>query len=199
MPMKTLDAQYELGDPRPAAGGATPGEVAGMSLTELIDHIETTHHAYLREELPRLAGMTREVAFMHGGRDERLHEVEGTFRTLAAELWCHMLKEEQCLFPMIKQLEANQQAATSRCGTVANPIRQMEFEHDDADAALARLRDLTAGFEPPEWAGKIYRALLARLAHLETDMHCHIHKENGILFPRALELESSRQPELHPS
>jgi regulator of cell morphogenesis and NO signaling len=74
---------------------------------------------------------------------------------------------------------------------MADPIRQMEAEHDDAGAALARLRELTDGFAPPAWACKTYRALLAGLAFLERDMHLHVHSENNVLFPGALKLEAT--------
>jgi regulator of cell morphogenesis and NO signaling len=168
-------------------------DVTSMSLTELADHIEKTHHAYLREELPRLAAMTKKVADRHGGHDPRLREVQKTFGAMALELSQHMFKEEQCLFPMIRQLEASERPAALHCATVANPIRQMELEHDDAGTALVRLRELTDGFSPPEWACNTYRALLAGLAYLERDMHAHIHKENNVLFPSALDFEAIRK------
>jgi regulator of cell morphogenesis and NO signaling len=65
----------------------------------------------------------------------------------------------------------------------------MEHEHDGAGSALERLRELTDGYIPPSWACNTYRALLDALAHLERDMHRHIHKENSVLFPRALAME----------
>jgi regulator of cell morphogenesis and NO signaling len=168
-------------------------DVTTLSLTELVDHIEYTHHAYLQEELPRLAALAGKVAARHGERDPRLRKVQETFRAMAEELGLHMFKEEQRLFPMIRQLEASDRSPAFHCGTLGNPIRQMEFEHDDAGAALKRLRELTDGFEPPDWACNSYRALLAGLAYLERDMHSHIHKENNVLFPGTLDLEASRQ------
>jgi regulator of cell morphogenesis and NO signaling len=168
-------------------------DVMSMSLTELVDHIEKTHHAYLREELPRLAGMIQTVASTHGERDPRLHQAQEAFGAMALELSRHMFKEEECLFPMIRQLEASSRPPSFHCGTLANPIRQMESEHDDAGSGLERLRELTDGFTPPEWACKTYRALLAGLAFLERDLHLHIHKENNVLFPSALEMEAVRQ------
>jgi regulator of cell morphogenesis and NO signaling len=168
-------------------------DVTSMSLTELVDHIVQTHHAYLHAELPRLAGMTQTVAATHGKRDPRLFQVQETFRAMALELWQHMFKEEECLFPMIRQLETGNRPTAVRCGAVANPIRQMEIEHDDAGSALERLRELTDGFAPPEWACETYRTLLAGLAFLERDMHLHIHKENNVLFPSAQKIESLRQ------
>ena len=105
----------------------------------------------------------------------------------------YMLKEEQILFPMIRQLEASQSVPAFHCGSVGNPIGQMELEHDQAGAALVQLRALTDGFNPPDWACNTYRAMLDALAGLEHDLHQHVHKENNILFPRAIALESERQ------
>ena len=72
-----------------------------------------------------------------------------------------------------------------------HPIRVMEHEHDDAGAALARMRELTSGFTAPADACNTFRAALDGLAELERDMHQHVHKENNILFPAAVALEQS--------
>jgi regulator of cell morphogenesis and NO signaling len=165
-----------------------------MTLTELADHIEQTHHSYLREELPRLDFMTEKVARVHGEKEPRLRKVRAAFVELKAELEPHMIKEERILFPMVRQLEAAQSQSGFHCGTVANPIRQMEHEHDQAGAALAILRDETDGFVPPPWACNTYRAMLDSLAQLESDLHQHIHKENNVLFPKTLQLESAGTP-----
>jgi regulator of cell morphogenesis and NO signaling len=119
--------------------------------------------------------------------------VHETLREMGNELWQHMLKEEQCLFPMIRRLEASDGLPSVYCATIAHPIRQMESEHDDAGAALARLRELTDDFSPPTWACNTYRALFAALASLEKDMHWHVHNENNVLFPNALAREAERQ------
>ncbi len=162
-----------------------------MTLTELADHIESTHHTYLRTELPRLHALTRKVFEVHGGRDARLRNVHLTLCALAEELTSHMMKEEKILFPMIRQMESGVTDAAAHCGTIAAPIRQMEHEHDQAGSALADLRDLTEGFAPPDWACNTYRAMLDTLDTFEKDMHQHIHKENNVLFPRAMQLEQS--------
>ncbi|GAB4329601.1 MAG: iron-sulfur cluster repair di-iron protein [Candidatus Zixiibacteriota bacterium] len=165
---------------------------ADMTLTELADHIEATHHAYLRAELPRLYELSKKVANVHGERDDRLRNVHATLCALAEELTSHMMKEERVLFPMIRQMEAGVNDAAAHCGSISAPIRQMEFEHDQAGSALSDLRSLTDQFTPPEWACNTYRALLDGLQTLEQDLHQHIHKENNVLFPRAQELEQRR-------
>lgn len=161
------------------------------TLSALIAHILQKHHAYLRNELPRLAKMVAKVHDVHGERHPELAEVRQTYDGLHAELASHMMKEEQILFPLIEAMESSQSLEASHCGSVNNPISMMEHEHDSAGAALARLRSLTGDFTPPEDACNTYRVLLDGLAELEADLHRHIHKENNILFPRASELEAA--------
>ncbi len=168
-------------------------DAAAMALAELADHIVRTHHVYLRSEFPRLDRMAEKVVSLHGEQDPRLHQVRDAFLALAGELSSHMMKEEAILFPLVRQLGASEETPMFHCGTLANPIRQMELEHDRAGSALDRLRDLTDGFTAPEWACNTYRALLDALARLERDMHQHIHKENNVLFPRALEMEERKR------
>ena len=148
------------------------------ALPDLIDHILTTFHEPLREELPRLESMARKVARVHGDKmPEMLIPLRDVFLALKSELDEHMAKEEEILFPMIKQ----------GGGTAAQgPVSCMEHEHESAGQALKRLRELTGDYEVPDGACTTWRALWHGLAALETAMHEHIHLENNILFPRAL-------------
>jgi regulator of cell morphogenesis and NO signaling len=147
-------------------------------LGDLIEHILVTYHRPLYEELPRLESMARKVLDVHRDKDpERLAELVTVYLGLKAELDQHMAKEEQILFPMIKQGQ----------GAMADaPISVMRHEHDSAGTALRRLHDLTNGYEVPPEACNTWRALWHGLAALEGSLHQHIHLENNILFPRAL-------------
>lgn len=181
--VKMLLAIEQAGEPREP-------DCQAMSLTELADHIEATHHAYLREELPRLSRLVGRIAEVHGQRRPELVELSAVFGDFVAEIESHMLKEEDVLFPMIRQIDGASSPPSFHCGSLANPIRVMELEHDGAGNALARMRELTNGFVPPEDACNTYRAAFDALAGLEANMHQHVHKENNILFPRALEVEA---------
>ncbi len=147
-------------------------------LADLIDHIVRTYHRPLDEELPRLEAMMRKVNNVHGEKDpERFGELLTVYLALKAELQEHMMKEEQVLFPMIRQ---------GRGAMATGPVSVMMHEHDSAGHALRRLRELTNDYQPPDGACTTWRALWHGLAALETALHEHIHLENNILFPRAL-------------
>ncbi|MCA9244245.1 MAG: iron-sulfur cluster repair di-iron protein [Phycisphaerales bacterium] len=162
-----------------------------VTMAELADHIVDAHHIHLRRELPRLDALLEKVTRVHGDNHPELRQCREVFLSLAAELNTHMLKEEQVLFPMIRQLETGQSSPVIGCGSIDNPIRVMEHEHDDTGRALARLRTLTNGYVPPADACNTYRVMLDSLSELERDLHTHIHKENNILFPRAIAVAQS--------
>lgn len=160
-------------------------------LPALIDHIIATYHRPLRDELPRLEAMAEKVARVHGEHAAYLARVEEIVRELAAELIAHMGKEEMVLFPAIRATGDGEALAPM---WITVPITVMEHEHDYAGALLAELRRLTGGYVPPDWACQTFRALYEGLEELEAAMHVHVHLENNVLFPRALEQAQALAP-----
>lgn len=189
-----LDAEAVVARLRDAVAAPTqePAEDwAEARLANLCEHIQSTHHTYLRQEFPRLIRLTDKVVSAHGEHHPELKELQKVLELLRAELELHMHKEEQILFPAIQQMERAASLPSFPFGTVANPIRMMEHEHDAAGEALARIRELANGFQPPADACNTYHEMLDSLQKFEQDMHQHVHKENNILFPRAEKLEAS--------
>jgi regulator of cell morphogenesis and NO signaling len=181
------------------AATSTPGPDTDWKtapLSELASHIVNTHHEYLRRELPALGARVEKVHRVYNQRyGEALTGLPEVFNALRAELEMHIRKEEMILFPVIVACEAavngNTPLPHTPFGTVANPIRMMEHEHDSAGDALARIREITENFSVPDYACVTYRAMIAGLQDLEKDLHIHIHLENNILFPRAINLEAT--------
>lgn len=162
-----------------------------MAPGELVDHLEATHHAYLRDALPRLGALVDKVVAVHGIRHPELADVRSLLEALRADLEPHLMKEERILFPMIRELAGAATAPSFHCGTLANPIRVMLAEHDAAGGLLARLRTVTGGFAVLDDGCAAYRALYEGLAELEADTHLHVHKENNVLFPAVLAAEAA--------
>lgn len=161
-----------------------------MPLSELADHIIGTHHIFTAEELERLEPLMAKVASRHGELHPELYEIESIFRDLKASLLPHMQKEENVLFPYIRALDAGT-ATPPHFGTVKNPVRMMMMEHDADGERLRQMRRLADDYKLPEGACPSFIALYAGLEDLEHDLHRHIHLENNVLFPRAIEFEAT--------
>lgn len=177
----------------PAASVSDLPDFRQTDLSELVSHIINTHHAYVKQEIPRLQKLLAKVVSVHGQNHPELFEAQHVFGGLAAELVSHMMKEEMVLFPYVVQLErtvqSGKRAPAAPFGTVNNPVHMMEMEHEAAGNALKQLRSSTGDYTPPPDACFSYNTLFAALKDFETDLHQHIHLENNILFPRAIAME----------
>lgn len=169
-----------------------PDGWARMDPSELVDHLEQTHHVYLNEALPRLTALLERVTEAHGENHPELGDVGATLAELRRELEPHLLKEERVLFPMIRELYESSEAPSFHCGSLQNPIGAMCLEHDRAGELLASLRTQSSAYSAPSDGCASYTALYAGLAELEADTHLHIHKENNILFPAVVAEELRR-------
>jgi regulator of cell morphogenesis and NO signaling len=164
-------------------------------LADLIAHITSTHHVFVREESPRIEALAAKVVGVHGKNHPELLQVQAIFAALSEELRVHLMKEEQVLFPHVYRMEesslAGEVAPPAMFGTVLNPVRMMMQEHDGAGEALRSLRSVTHEYTLPADACISFRTLYQALQAFEADLHQHIHLENNILFPRAIAMESA--------
>jgi len=160
---------------------------------ELVEHIVSKHHGYVRQELPRLTALIAKVQGVHGKNHPELAQIARTFADISNEMTMHMMKEENILFPYIVDMEKAAQGKgpqpIAMFGTVQNPVRMMMTEHDSAGGNLKAIRELSDDYTPPADGCTSYRVLYEALAAFEADLHTHIHLENNILFPRAIEME----------
>jgi regulator of cell morphogenesis and NO signaling len=168
---------------------------AEKSMGSLSSYIVAKHHAYVKRELPRLAQLAQKVVNRHGAAKPELPLIADKLMQLDEELTEHLAKEEAVLFPYITGLERSISTGSPKpksCfGTVANPIAMMTQEHDAAGNLIAEIHRLSGNFTTPEDACPTFHAFYDGLREFEQDLHQHIHLENNILFPRAIELENS--------
>ena len=176
---------------------------ASWPVDELARHIVRRHHAYIRRQSPTIATHLARLAGVHGGRHPELLQIADHFGNLIGELRMHMMKEEEILFPYVRSLamaaEQGLEPPSNMFGTVRNPIRMMEAEHQSAGDELAAIRELSGVYAVPADGCATYQVCYQELAAFDADLRQHIHLENNILFPRAVALEaalSSLQPRL---
>ncbi|MCC6548974.1 MAG: iron-sulfur cluster repair di-iron protein [Ignavibacteriaceae bacterium] len=163
----------------------------------LTNYIINVHHKYVNDNLTLLYEFTQKIAYVHGQRHPELLKVAENYAAVAQELSNHMMKEERILFPYIIQLysayKKQEPATESPFGSIRNPIKMMEMEHENAGGLLKEMREITSDYTLPYDACNTYTVTFKKLDEFENDLHQHIHLENNILFPRAIEIEDEMQ------
>lgn len=173
------------------------------TLTFLTNYIVQVHHAYVNRNMPLITEFAEKVASVHGAHNPETVKIYELWKQVCEELTSHMRKEELMLFPFIQQLEFSQADAREDnsesnswmappFGSVKNPVRMMEHEHDVTGNLMKEIAALSGNYVAPEYACNTYKVLYAKLQEFENDLHVHIHLENNILFPKAIALEEKQ-------
>lgn len=159
----------------------------------LSDYIINTHHQYIKDNTPFILELAQKVARVHGQYHPETVKVAEVFSRVGQDMMLHMMKEEKILFPFIKELANTYNAGgilePASFGKVSGPIQLMESEHEQAGEEMEIIRQLTSGYQLPSDACNSYTILYKKLEEYENDLHEHVHLENNILFPKAIELE----------
>lgn len=162
-----------------------------MSAGQLISYIIIHHHFYVKNSIPTILSHLEKILHKHGEKYPYMVQVTANFHKVANELLQHMKKEEGILFPLIQEVIFNNATNTSDIhpdtAQIQNIINKMETEHDDAGQLLFEIRSLTNQYTPPETACTTHRVCLDELCAFEEDLHRHVHLENNILFPMAIQ------------
>jgi regulator of cell morphogenesis and NO signaling len=173
---------------------STSHDFNSWDLDFLADYIVNTHHKYVIGANQIIIEYSDKVAKVHGHHYSEVVEINKLFHLLVVDLKAHMFKEEEILFPYIKEMMSasknNQDLSAPHFQTVKNPINMMEHEHDEAGDIIKEIARLSNNFTPPEEACNTFRALYAGLEEFQNDLFQHIHLENNILFPKAIVLET---------
>lgn len=192
---KKIDEKLVVNDLNSLLNSKADGGIDFQSwpLDLLADYIEKKHHRYVEEKSMEIKPYLDKICRVHGERHPELLEIKEHFNATAGELAMHMKKEELILFPFIKKMvkakQENSKLDKPNFGTVENPIQMMMDEHTTEGDRFRKIEEISNNYTPPEDACNTYRVTFALLNEFEQDLHMHIHLENNILFPRAIELE----------
>jgi len=185
--------ELELAEKTAAVTPISEDAYQTMDLDALVENIMSVHHTYVRESIPPMLAFLHKVNKVHGERHPELAEIYDLFEGCTNELTHHMVKEENILFPAIKKLAAARKSGSAIApfffGQLENPIGMMEQEHTIEGERFFRIANLTSNFTPPTDACTTYRVAFQKLEEFQNDLFTHIHLENNILFPKALETE----------
>lgn len=166
-----------------------------FKLDDLVDYIEDNHHQYVSQAIPVIQQYLDKVCKVHGAHRPELFQIHELFSESAEELSHHMMKEELVLFPFVKRMAQaqrdNEKLELPGYGSVENPIAMMKHEHNTEGERFRKIAEISNDYQPPAEACNTYRVVFALLKEFEEDLHKHIHLENNILFPKAIELEKA--------
>lgn len=157
----------------------------------LADYIVKTHHKYCEEQIGILKPYLQKLCEVHGDRHPELFEVRDLFGKVSGEIAAHLKKEEIILFPFIKKVvkaQENNEKLSTPISRIENPVNMMIHDHTDQGEAMRKIAALTNEFTLPQDGCNTYQLTLNLLRDFELDLHKHIHLENNILFPKAIEL-----------
>ncbi len=172
------------------ASGSTDFETWPLDL--LADYIVKTHHRNAEKQIQVLKPYLEKIGQVHGQRHPELLEIKQIFDDISGEISAHMKKEELILFPFIKKIvkaEENGEKLEATGKSVENPVNMMTHEHDDQGDAFKKISELSDDYTPPSDACNTYKVTFGLLQEFEDDLHKHIHLENNILFPKAVQKE----------
>lgn len=163
-----------------------------ISLTSLIQHITSIHHAYVKNEIPILAAYLEKITTIHKETHPELINISSLFNMFKEEMLMHLQKEELILFPRIKEIEKICKGQTGKIKQNLNyllaPVEIMKQEHEHTDKILTKIRNLANNYQPPADACTTYKLTFSAFDSFEKDLHQHVHLENNILFPKAITL-----------
>lgn len=149
---------------------------------ELIDHIEATHHVYMKKNLPLIGELAAKILRVHGPNHSVLFDVHKLYNLLRTEIEQHLIKEEEVLFPMIKKYD--DEKSDDLRNKILGTIDELENEHDAAGDVLKKIRSITYDYRIPDDVCETYEYTYEKLKEMESDLFSHIHLENNILFKR---------------
>jgi regulator of cell morphogenesis and NO signaling len=160
----------------------------------LTDYIVNVHHQYLRKALPEAKDYL--VSFTEGHRQKfpYLPDLLKIFVELSTEMFPHLQEEEGIIFPYIRQISHAYHSKESYAALLVRTLRKpvenvMHHEHESVSKSLCQMRQLTDHYTLPERACVSHKVTFSKLLEIDNDLVQHLHLENDILFPRAIELE----------
>lgn len=167
--------------------------LSAWNLEDIVDHVENTHHAYLKSNYPLIHGLIEKLIEKYPDNKD-YQEIQELFTEFTDDLARHLIKEEEILFPYFKKLvksaRDHQAVEPASFGKLVKPIEMMESEHDDSHDIMDRIKELTNNFTPSDSDDPVVHSLYYKFKEFDTDMYVHHEVEHHLLFSKAQELEA---------
>jgi regulator of cell morphogenesis and NO signaling len=174
----------------PAQKNISCEEIEDLDLDALIDHITGTHHQFTKEKAVTIYDLAQKVAYRHSEAHPELAKLATAMFFFLQDLLRHMMREEQILFPNIKQLLKNKnrshKGTYTTFGLIKEWVRLMQKEHQSACKSFKLFNELTNNYSIPQDACSSYKSLFRLMKEFEAGFLMLVGIENNILFTKAV-------------
>ena len=169
-------------------------DFGSWDLVFLLDYLVNVHHQYLKKTLPETQVLLSEFVYNHKKTFPFLAALEKQFELLEKQVIPSVQKEEEEIFPYIRQLAHAQKNKDSYAAlfirTLRKPVEEIMCKaHETVTDMILSIRQLTNQYSTPENACTSHKVVLAKLKELDNDLMQHLYLEQSVLFPRALAIE----------
>lgn len=160
----------------------------------LIDYIINVHHQYLKKQLPETQKQLCEFGIEHNKKFLYLVQLEKQFDLLVKQLLATIQREEEVIFPYIRQIahahKDKEPYAALLVRTLRKPVEDTMYKsHETITDIILSIRHLTGKYTTPENVCVSHKVVIAKLKELDNDLMHHFGLEQTILFPRAIAIE----------
>ena len=160
-----------------------------MRINMLADYIKRNHHTYTERKLVFIRNNIDRLIRDHQYSHQELAQIQRIFEDLSMDLRIHMKQEEFMIFPYIKAMIKKRSINSKLFKSIRDPIIAMQDDHDNEEKSFNVLSDLTNSYSIPSRGYYAFKTTYAAMKELEEDLKIHMHLENNILFPKAINFE----------
>jgi regulator of cell morphogenesis and NO signaling len=162
-------------------------DFTSMNIDALASYVESIHHRFTDSKVVFIRHSLERLLRQHPDHEGHLVRLRNAFEELAVHLRIHMRQEEFLIFPYIKSMVKKRSSATRIFRSIGEPLSAMQ---DDHDRELRTFRVLNASLAT-RFGKQVYgyNVTYSAIKELELDLKIHMHLENNVLFPRAIDFE----------
>lgn len=169
-------------------------DFADWNIDFLVDYLINVHHRYLKKALPETQQILGDFSKEHTKKFPWLADLEKQFDLLVKRLLPSIQKEEEVLFPYIRQIvhahKGKEPYAALLVRTLRKPVEDTMYKgHETVSDIILSIRNLTNKYTTPENVCISHKVVIAKLKELDNDLMQHLYLEQSVLFPRAMAIE----------
>lgn len=169
---------------------AVSQEFDKWDIDKLSDYILNSCHRYTKQNAVIIYDLIQKITYKSSETVPELPKLAATSFLFFQPLLNHLMKEEQVLFPAIRQLTKYKRnparAVYKTFGFIKYWVILLQKENQEVCKEMKLFRKLTNNYKWRIDVSDSYNELVKKMKKFENDLLLYVHIENNILFPKAI-------------